>query len=254
MFLHRVIDQLMPKKIERIRESAQQEAYSIRILNGCPGQCSYCAIKFAEGSLVSKPMEDVLAEFDSGLVCRHLNFFLIGTDVGAYGQDIGTTIAVLLKELLSREGEYVLHLPEFHPKWLIQYYRDLKDIFVAAKDKIGSMILPIESGNERILQLMQREHTAAEAKECMRDLKKALPEIRIYTHVLVGFPGETEKEFDDTIRFLRDVSFDEIAIYKYEARPNIEAEELPDKISEATKRARVNRLLKAFPETAKVAL
>ncbi|MFC1636102.1 radical SAM protein [Planctomycetota bacterium] len=254
MFLHRVLDHLKPKKIERIRESAQENAFSIRILGGCPGECTYCAIKFAEGRLVSKPMKNVLAEFDNGLARKHRNIFLIGTDVGAYGQDIGTNITELLKNLLTRKGEYILHLPEFHPRWLIQYHRELIDLFIAAGDRIGSIILPIESGSERILQLMRREHTAAKAKECMLSLKKTLPGIRIYTHVMVGFPGESEKDFDDTIHFLHEGPFDEVAVYKYEARPNIEAEQLPDKVSEATKRARVHRLLKEFPETAKVAL
>ncbi|MFC1633973.1 radical SAM protein [Planctomycetota bacterium] len=254
IFLHRVLGHLKPKKIERVRERAQEDAYSIRILNGCPGECSYCAIKFAEGPLVSKLLEVVLAEFDAGLASKHQNIFLIGTDVGAYGQDVGTNITVLLQNMLAREGEYVLHLPEFHPRWFIQYQKELVDLFVTAGDKIGSIILPIESGSERILQLMRREHTAAKAKECMLSLKKALTRIRIYTHILVGFPGESEQDFDDTIRFLHEVPFDEVAVYMYEARPNVEAEQLPDKVPEATKRARVRRLLKEFPETTKVAL
>lgn len=254
VFLHRVIDHLKPKKIERIREHAREDAFSIRISDGCPGECSYCAIKFAAGPLVSKPMDTVLTEFDAGLASRHQNIFLIGTDVGAYGQDIGTDITVLLRNMLRREGAYILHLPEFHPRWFIQYQSELIDIYVTFRDKIGSTILPIESGSDRILKLMRREHTAAKAKECMLSLKKALPKIRIYTHVLAGFPGESEQDFDETIRFLHEVSFDEVAIYMYEARPNIEAEQLPDKVPEATKRARVRRLLKEFPETAKVAL
>lgn len=250
VFLHRIVDCLRPKKSEQIKEGA----FSIRILTGCPGECAYCAIKFAEGPLVSRPMDAGLAEFDAGLESGSRNFRLVGTDVGAYGQDINTDIAELLRNLLSREGAYVLHLPEFHPRWLIQYQRDLIEMFAAAGDKIGSIILPIESGSERILRLMRREHTAAEAKKCMLCLRKASPEIQVYTHVLIGFPGEAEEDFDDTVRFLREVPFDEVAVYKYEARPNIEAEQLPDKVPEATKRTRVHRLLKEFPKTAKVAL
>ena len=254
MFVHRVLDHLMPGKRERFREYAQEDAFTIRISNGCSGECSYCAIKFAEGPLRSKPLRDVLAEFDTGLACKHLNILLMGTDMGAYGQDTGTNITVLLRKLLTREGKYFLHLPEFHPRWFIQYHRELIDIFVTAGEKVGSMIMPLESGSDRILKLMRREHKAAEAKEQILRLIKALPGIRIYTHVLVGFPGESEQDFGETIDFLREVPFDGIEVYKYEARPNIEAEQLPDKVSEATKRARIRRLLKEFPETAKVAL
>jgi len=254
LFLRRVIDKLKPGKIGHIQEQARENAYSIRISDGCLGECSYCAIKFAEGSLKSKSMDTILAEFDAGLANKHKNIFLIGTDAGAYGQDIGTDITVLLRNMLSREGEYILHLTEFHPRWFIQYQKELINIYVTNKDKIGSTILPIESGSDRILKLMRREHTAAQAKECMLSLKKALPEIRIYTHVLVGFPGESEQDFGETIRFLHGLSFDATAVYIYGARPNIEAEQLPDKVPEATKRARVRRLLKEFPGVAKVAL
>lgn len=254
VFFNRVLDYVKPKEIMRIRESDRESAFTIRILNGCPGECAYCAIKFAVGPLVSKPMETILAEFNAGLKGKFRNIFLIGTDVGAYGQDIGTNIAELLRNLLSREGEYVLHFPEFHPRWFIQHQDDLIDLLVAAGEKIGSTILPIQSGSERILELMRREHTAAAAKKCILNLSKALPQIRIYTHVLVGFPGESEQDFDNTVRFLKEVPFDEIAVYKYEARPNVESEQLPDKVAEKTKRSRICRLLKEFPETAKVAL
>ena len=254
VFFNRVLDYIKPKKIMRIRESEKESAFTIRILNGCPGECAYCAIKFAVGPLVSKSMEKVMAEFDAGLKKNYRNFFLIGTDVGAYGRDIGTDIAELLRNLLNRKGEYIVHFPEFHPRWFIRHQEDLIDLFVAAKEKIGSTILPIQSGSERILKLMRREHTAAAAKECILNLRKALPKIRIYTHALIGFPGESEQDFDDTIRFLREATFDEIAVYKYEARPNVESEQLPDKVAEKTKRLRISRLLKEFPETAKVAL
>ena len=254
VFLNRVLDYVKPKEIMRIRANDRESSFTIQVSNGCPGECAYCAIKFAVGPLVSKPIETILAEFDAGLKGKFRNFFLIGTDMGAYGQDTGTDIAELLRNLLSREGEYTVHFPEFHPRWFIQYQDALIDLFVEAKEKIGSTILPIQSGSERILELMRREHTAAEAKKCILNLRKALPQIRIYTHILVGFPGESERDFNDTIRFLREVPFDEIAVYKYEARPNVESEQLPDKVVEKTKHSRVCRLLKEFPETAKVAL
>lgn len=254
VFFNRTLGYIKPKKIMRIRENDKESAFTIQISNGCPGECAYCAIKFAVGPLVSKPMETILAEFDAGLKGKYRNIFLIGTDVGAYGVDIGTDITKLLRNLLSHEGEYVLHFPEFHPRWFIQHHEDLIDLFMSAKKKIGSTILPIQSGSERILELMRREHTAAEAKECILNLRRALPQIRIYTHVLVGFPGESEQDFNDTIQFLKEVPFDEIAVYKYEARPNVESEQLPEKIAEKTKHSRACRLLKEFPDTAKVAL
>jgi len=250
VFLHRMLDCLKPKKSRCIKE----DAYSIRILAGCLGECTYCAIRFAEGPLVSKPMDAILAEFNIGLARGNRNFCLIGTDVGAYGQDIGTDIVELLRNLLTRRQAYVIHLPEFHPRWLVRYRPDLMDIFAGARDKIGSIILPIESGSDRVLQRMQRRYTAAEAKECLLDLREYLPGVGIFTHVLVGFPGESDDDFDQTVRLLKEAPFDEIAVYKYEGRPRIEAEQMPDKVPDAVKHARVCRLLKEFPGIARVAL
>ncbi len=250
VFLHRMLDCLKPKKSECVKE----DAFSIRILTGCLGACTYCAIKFAEGPLVSKPMEAILTEFDAGLACGNKNFRLIGTDVGAYGQGIGTDIVALLRSLLTRRQAYVIHLPEFHPRWFVRYQPELIALFAGARDKIGSIILPIESGSDRILRLMAREYTAAEAKGSLLRLRASLPGVEIFTHVLVGFPGESDDDFDQTIRLFREAPFDEVAVYKYEARPRTEAEQMPGKVPDRVKHLRVCRLLKQFPGVAKVAL
>lgn len=250
VFLHRMLDCLKPKRSQSVKE----DAFSIRILTGCLGECTYCAIKFAEGSLVSKPMDAILAEFDTGLTSGHKSFRLIGTDVGAYGQDTGTDIVTLLRNLLARRQPYVIHLPEFHPRWFVRYRPELIDIFAAAPDKIGSMVLPIESGSDRILRLMGRGYTASDAKECLLGLRASLPGVEIFTHVLVGFPSESDADFEQTVQLLKEAPFDEIAVYKYEARPRIEAEQMPDKVPNRVKHQRVCRLLKQFPGIAKVAL
>ncbi len=250
VFLYRMLDYLKPKKSECVKE----DAFSIRILTGCPGECTYCAIKFAEGPLVSKPMDTILTEFDAGLACGNRSFRLIGTDVGAYGQDIGTDIVALLRSLLTRSPTCVIHLPEFHPRWFVRYQSELIALFAGARYKIGSIIPPIESGSDRILRLMAREYTAAEAKGSLLRLRASLPGVEIFTHVLVGFPGESDDDFDQTVRLLREAPFDEIAVYKYEARPRIEAEQMPDKVPDRVKHLRVCRLHKQFPGVAKVAL
>ena len=250
VFLHRVFDYLKPNGIT----SFEENAFSIRILNGCLGECTYCAIKFAEGSLVSKPVDTILTEFDAGIDSKNEHFVVVGTDVGAYGQDIGTNIAELLRGLLARRGPYALHLQEFHPRWFIQYQKDLIRMFKAAGDKIADIIMPIQSGSERMLKLMRRVNTAAEAKECVLSLREASPRTRILTDVLVGFPGESETDFRDTVRFLRETQFDQIAVYKYEDRPKTEATQMPDKVPENVKHVRVYRLLREFDKTASVAL
>jgi len=250
IFMHRVIDYLKPIKNRSFRNSA----FQIRIAKGCLGRCSYCAIKLAAGPLVSKPMEDILAEFDTGIRNKFKDFVIVAGDVGSYGQDIHTNIVELLRNLFNRKGTYRLHLTEFNPRWLIQYQSELMGIFRTYANKISTVIFPIQSGSERILKLMQRDYTAAKTKQCLTEIRGASPQIQVFTHVIVGFPGETENDFNDTMLFLREVHFDEIAVYKYEGRPNIEAEQIKNKVPESIKDMRLCRLLREFRKTAKVAL
>ena len=140
-------------------------------------------------------------------------------------------------------------MKEFNPRWLIQYKTELIDIFRANEDKIKTIIFPIESGSEKILKLMKRGYTASECKQSLSCIRKTAPQIRIFTHVIIGFPGESEEDFEDTKQFLREVHFDEITVYMYEGRPGIEAELLQDKVPETVKHARLSRLLKEFPKT-----
>lgn len=250
IFLHRIFDYLKPKELDGL----QKHAFMIRIAKGCPGECSYCAIKFAAGPLISKPINNILAEFDSGIKGNYKDFVLIAGDVGSYGQDIQTDICELLRNIFKHEGTYKVHLKEFNPKWFIKYEQELINIFQEYETRIGSVIFPVQSGSERILRLMRRGYTAAGAKECLKSLRKVLPEILICTHVLIGFPSETEGDFDDTVQFLKEVRFNKLDIYKYSGRPGTEAELIKDKVTESIKDMRVYRLLREFKKTAKVAL
>ena len=224
-----------------------KNVFSIKVGYGCLEECSYCAIRFAVGSLRSKPLERVLEEFDTGLNKGYGNFRIIGTDVGAYGQDVGMNVAELTGKLFDRENKFNLELSDLHPKWFTAYSKELIELFAENSQRIRLVIVPIQSGSERILKLMKRDYTASEAQECLCKLRKACPELKMATHVLVGFPSETDSDFDTTIKFLRNVGFDRIDIYEYSDRPNTLASQMEDKISEKTKKSRVYQLRKVFP-------
>jgi tRNA A37 methylthiotransferase MiaB len=224
------------------------KSFHIRVGRGCLGHCTYCAIKNAVGTLQSKPLEAVLTEFQAALSNEYPLIRLIGEDVGAYGQDLGTDVVELFKGLFSFNGQhdYRLAIDDFSLKWFAPYSSALTDLFCRNKDKIAYLGLEIQSGSERILQLMQREYTAADAGKAIHALKEACPELDLRTHVLVGFPGETERDFLDTVDFLKFSPFKHISMYKYSDRPNTIASGMPNKIPEKIKMQRIRKLIYAL--------
>ena len=223
-----------------------REAFSIVIGRGCPDECSYCAIKSAIGPLVSKPLEDVLSEFRRGLEAGYGDFHLIAGDVGAYGLDLGTDISVLLKELFGERGDFRLFIDEFNPKYFVEYFPVLRDLLSSNSRSIGILTLPLQSGSRRIIRMMNRQYSPERVRECLISLGRACPDIILGTHVIVGFPGETEEDFAETIGFLRDVPFSYIEAFRYEDRPGIPSASLPEKVSNRVKHRRLRRLRREF--------
>ena len=223
-----------------------REAFSIVIGRGCPDECSYCAIKSAIGPLVSKPLEDVLSEFRDGLGRGYRDFHLIAGDVGAYGQDLGTDISVLLKELFGERGDFRLFIDEFNPRYFVEYFSTLRDLLSSNSRRIGILTLPVQSGSRRIIQMMNRQYSPGRVRECLLSLDRACPDIVLGTHVIVGFPGETEEDFAETVGFLRDVPFSYIEAFRYEDRPGIPSASLPEKVSNRVKHRRLRRLRREF--------
>jgi len=216
------------------------------------GSCTYCAIKHAHGPLSSKPLPEILKEFDTGLQQGFKEFKIVAADTGSYGQDIGTNIVELLKGLLNRCGDFRLSILDINPAFVVQYAPDLIEILSRSAGKIRCMMIPIQSGNDDILSLMKRDYNSIEVKECLYALRKASPEMAIATHVIVGFPGESENQFEDTIRFLKTVNFDRIDIYKYDDRPNTVACQFPNQVPNHIKEIRVAKLLEEFEMTSHI--
>ncbi len=245
----RILIDLNLKKTRQHLLEPVDNVFSLRVAAGCLGECTYCAIKFATGSLRSKPLNKVLAEFDTGLRKGFKEFKLIAGDLGAYGQDIGTNIAELLRSLLERKGSFRLTLLDFDPRYFIKYAHELIETLASNAERIRLLMVPIQSGNERILRLMRRGHTAKDARKFLCALRRASPEILVSTHVLIGFPSETEQDFEDTIQFLTDVRFDRIDVYEYTDRPKTEASQLDNKVPDEVKKTRASRLRAEFGQT-----
>ena len=225
---------------------AEESTYFIRIARGCAEECTYCAIRFATGLLRSKSPQDILTEFDAGLKQGYKRFELVADDIGPYGQDIGTDCVELLKCLFDRPQDFQLVLTDVNPRYMIRYKSRIIDLLRANRDRVQLLRVPIQSGSDRILELMRRKYTSAEVVDCLGCLRQAAAAIPLDTHVLIGFPGETDQDFQQTLDLLKAVRFDSIQVYRYADRPKTLASTMPDKVPEKTIDQRTRTLLRQF--------
>jgi MiaB/RimO family radical SAM methylthiotransferase len=209
---------------------SQKKYFYISICKGCLGKCNFCAIKKAKGSVTSKPIDKVLEEFDMGLKLGYERFALLGDDVGCYGMDKGIDLSVLLSEMLKRDGDYKISLHYVDPQWLVKLYPKLRGIFKT--NKICSTNIPIQSGSNRILKLMGRGYRIGDVIKNVAEMKK-MSNVNIATDILFGFPSETMKEFEDSIKAAS--VFDEVIFYAFSERMGTSASKISRVSHEATR-------------------
>jgi tRNA A37 methylthiotransferase MiaB len=216
---------------KKIKELDAKEIYHIRISRGCLGNCAYCSIKFAHGRLKSYPIEQIYKDFEIGVKKGYKIFKLIGQDIGCYGIDIKTNIVEILKIFFNLPGDNKIIITDFHPQWFIKYYDQLERLFIANHEKIRSFRIPIESGSNNVLARMRRQYKIEEVKKYISILKEKIPNLQIYTHIIVGFPGETDEDFQHTLNLLKEIQFSSVGVYSYSDRSMTEAFKMKEKIS-----------------------
>jgi len=234
--VHRVIEG------KKIKETDASKIYHVRISRGCLGSCAYCSIKLAHGRLKSKSLEQIQKDFDCGVKKGYRHFKLIGQDIGCYGIDLQTNIIEVLKIFFNLPGDNKIILTDFHPQWLIRYYDSLEPLFMAHHSKIVSLRIPIESGSNAVLARMKRYYKIEEVKKHLMRLKEKIPDLKIYTHILVGFPGETDQEFQETLNLLKDIPFSSVGLYSYSDRAMTESFRMKDKLSSEVIEERMHRV------------
>ncbi|MCK5418389.1 MAG: MiaB/RimO family radical SAM methylthiotransferase [Desulfobacterales bacterium] len=223
----------------------KKDLFTLRVATGCLGNCSYCAVKFAVGELESKPIDALLNEFKSGLDQGFKHFVLIAGDVGCYGVDIGTSAIELLSELFAVEGSYKIIIKEFNAQWVVKYFQDLLKIFKENHEKIDYIVVPVQSASNRMLRLMKRPYTIEDVKTYLNIIKTEVPDLQISTHIMVGFPGETEEDFKESLEFIKEYEFPFVDIYAYDDRPNTAASQMADKVPQKIINQRVDTVKKA---------
>lgn len=218
----------------------KEKVFHLKISEGCLGTCTYCAERLARHKLVSKPISDIVQEFLCGLQEGYRIFSFNADDVGMFGQDRGENIADLIEQVLSVKQDFRLVLTEFNPAALVKYGERL--IKILASPKIIFITIPIESGSQKILNLMQRPYNINRLFSILERLRSVNPRMKINTHIIVGFPGETEEDFLATSQFLNDFYFNKVKIFPYSERPGTLACLMDNKVSEEEKRRRKEKL------------
>ncbi len=215
----------------------------VSIMEGCSKYCSFCVVPYTRGEEVSRPFDDVLTEV-AGLTDQGVKeVTLLGQNVNAYrGQTQGSEIAdlaVLIEYLAEMPGLERIRYTTSHPK---EFTSRLIDTYQRVPQLVSHVHLPVQAGSDRVLAAMKRGYTVLEYKSIVRRLRKARPGISISSDFIVGFPGETQAEFEATLRLVDEVKFDRSFSFVYSPRPGTPAAELPDVAAREVKFERLQQL------------
>lgn len=242
------------EKFDRLPEPrADGPTAFVSIIEGCSKYCSFCVVPYTRGEEVSRPFDDVLLEVAQLTAQGVREIHLLGQNVNAYRGPIGDTgeiadLASLIRAIASIEGVGRIRYTTSHPvefnDALIEAHRDVPQL-------ASFLHLPVQSGSDRILTAMKRNHTALEYKAKIRRLREAKPGIVISSDFIVGFPGETDRDFEATLKLVEDVGFDQSFSFAYSRRPGTPAANLHDEVPADVASARLQRLQAAINANAR---
>lgn len=241
-----VVDISFPEieKFDRLPEPrAEGPTAFVSIMEGCNKYCTYCVVPYTRGEEVSRPCDDILFEIAqlAAQGVREVN--LLGQNVNAWrGENYdGTTgsFADLLRLVAAIDGIDRIRFTTSHP---IEFTDDIIDVYRDTPELVSFLHLPVQSGSDRVLNLMGRTHTALEYKAIIRKLREARPDIQISSDFIVGFPGESDEDFEQTQDIVRRVGYIQAFSFKYSKRPGTPAALMPEQVEEKIKRQRLDIL------------
>jgi tRNA-2-methylthio-N6-dimethylallyladenosine synthase len=221
--------------------TAGARAY-VSIMEGCSKYCSFCVVPYTRGEEVSRPFADVLREIAALAAQGVKEVTLLGQNVNAWRHDIAgraADFAELLAFVCEIPGLERVRYTTSHPR---EFTQRLIDAHAALPKLAPHVHLPVQSGSDRVLAAMKRGYTALEYRSIIRRLRRARPAISVTSDFIVGFPGETQADFDATLRLARELELDDSYCFVYSARPGTPAAELPDALPQEEKLARLQRL------------
>lgn len=241
-----VVDISFPEieKFDRLPEPEADGATAfVSIMEGCSKYCTFCVVPYTRGEEVSRPLPDVLAEIAhlASQGVREVN--LLGQNVNGYRASMPDGSVAKFSDLIpfvaQIEGIERIRYTTSHP---VEFTEDLIAVYAEVPELVNHLHLPVQSGSDRILALMKRGHMAIEYKSKIRALRRIRPDISISSDFIIGFPGETDADFEATMKLIDDIGFDTSFSFIYSARPGTPAADMPDEIPEAVKKERLQRL------------
>ena len=223
-------------------ESASCQAF-LSVMEGCSKYCSFCVVPYTRGEEVSRPLDDVIAEAahlaEQGV--REIN--LLGQNVNAYRgkrhNNKTADLALLIEYIASLPGIDRIRFTTSHP---IEFSQSLINTYASVPELVNHLHLPVQSGSDRILAAMKRGHTAIEYKSIIRKIRQIRPDISLSSDFIIGFPGETNRDFEDTMNLVIELGFDSSFSFIYSARPGTPAADLKDEVTEIEKKHRLGIL------------
>ncbi|MCD7812294.1 MAG: tRNA (N6-isopentenyl adenosine(37)-C2)-methylthiotransferase MiaB [Ruminococcus sp.] len=231
--------------VEQVRESSFKA--SVPIMFGCNNFCTYCIVPYVRGRERSRRAEDIIREVRELAEQGYKEIMLLGQNVNSYGKDLegGIDFPQLLRRLNEIDGDFVIRFMSSHPK---DASRELLDAIFECKRVAKHLHLPVQSGSNEILKKMNRRYTAEEYLEIVDYLRRRDPDFSLTTDIIVGFPNESDEDFEATLELIKRVKFDNIYSFIYSKRTGTRAAEMEDTISDETKSLRMRRLLETQRE------
>ena len=241
-----VVDISFPEieKFDRLPEPrADGPVAFISIMEGCSKYCTFCVVPYTRGEEISRPLDDVLAEASDLARQGVKEVTLLGQNVNAYRgstfEDGIADLADLIEYIATIDGIRRIRYTTSHP---VEFSDRLIDVYARVPELVNHLHLPVQSGSDRILALMKRGHTVLEYKSKIRKLRKIRPDISISSDFIVGFPGETDSDFQATLDLIAEIGFDQSFSFIYSKRPGTPAASYPDEIQPEQKKQRLQLL------------
>ena len=215
----------------------------VNISFGCNNFCTYCIVPYVRGREISRPMDEILEEIDGLLNNGYKQITLLGQNVNSYGNDVDdneVTFANLLRKIDKLDYKFRLRFMTSHPKDISE---EVVDVISKSRHICHSLHLPVQSGSNNILLAMNRKYTREHYLETIKMVKEKLPDVGLTTDIIVGFPGETEEDFQDTINLIKEVKYQQIFGFLYSRRKNTIADGMQNQVPLAVKKERLQRLI-----------
>jgi threonylcarbamoyladenosine tRNA methylthiotransferase MtaB len=220
---------------------AGRTAFTMRVQTGCEETCSYCIIPTTRGASRSRPLSEITTQLNQVVASGYKEIIITGVHLGSYGRDLhdGSTLTTLVRRLGEWDADVLFRISSLEP---MDCTNEIVELVASSPRLAPHFHLPLQHGADDVLRRMRRPYTAAQYRQLVERIRRTMPQASIGSDVIVGFPGETPAEFDQTVSLLGDLPLTHLHVFPYSDRPGTEASSLQDKVDGVTIRERGQRV------------